>query len=253
MNDSASARPQHLYERVKKYLLDRMANGKLPDGSRIPSEHELMETLGASRMTVHRALREMSAAGLLHRAQGIGTFVRRPEPRSALLEIFDISEDIRRRGHLHHARVLRLEERRADAELAAQFSRRKGARLFYSLIVHAEDRLPVQLEERFVCPRFAPDYLEQDFTLQTTNRYLQNIAAPSEVEHIVHAVQADSEAVELLEISETEPCLLVERRTWTDSGPATRSRLLHPGNRYSLGSRYRPAQAQLGQKPILNQ
>jgi GntR family histidine utilization transcriptional repressor len=252
MNASSSTRPQHLYERVKQYLLDRIADGKLPDGSRIPSEHALMETLGASRMTVHRALREMSAEGLLHRAQGIGTFVRRPEPRSALLEIFDISEDILRRGHVHHARVLRLEDRSADSELAAQFSRRKGTRLFYSLIVHTEDGLPVQLEERFISPRFAPDYLEQDFTVQTTNRYLQNIAAPSEVEHIVHAVQADSEARELLEISGTEPCLLVERRTWTDSGPATRSRLLHPGSRYSLGSRYQPMQATLGQKPIRN-
>jgi GntR family histidine utilization transcriptional repressor len=178
--------------------------------------------------------------------------VRKPEPRSALLEIFDISEDIRHRGHLHHARVLRLEERRADAELAAQFSRRKGTRLFYSLIVHTEDGLPVQLEERFVSPRFAPDYLAQDFTLQTTNRYLQNIAPPSEVEHIVYAVQADLQSLELLDISATEPCLLVERRTWTDSGPATRSRLLHPGNRYSLGSRYQPAQAQFGQNPISN-
>jgi GntR family histidine utilization transcriptional repressor len=247
MKASSGAKPQHLYERVKQHLLDLIANGKLPDGSRIPSEYELMETLSASRMTVHRALREMSAEGLLRRSQGIGTFVRKPEPRSALLEIFDISDDILRRGHVHLSRVLRLEERSADAELAAQFSRRKGTRLFYSLIVHAEDGLPVQLEERFVSPRFAPDYLEQDFTLQTTNRYLQSIAAPCEVEHIVHAVQADAEARKLLEISETEPCLLVERRTWTDQGPATRSRLLHPGNRYSLGSRYQPAQAQLGQ------
>jgi GntR family transcriptional regulator, histidine utilization repressor len=250
MNASPGTKPQHLYLRVKQYLLDRMASGKLPDGSRIPSEYELMETLGASRMTVHRALREMSAEGLLHRAQGIGTFVRKPEPRSALLEIFDISEDIRRRGHVHQSRVLRLEERRADSQLALQFSWRMGTRLFYSLIVHAEDAVPVQLEERFVSPRFAPDYLKQDFTLQTTNRYLQNIAAPSEVEHIVHAVQADAEAMDLLEISASEPCLLVERRTWADSGPATCSRLLHPGSRYSLGSRYQPKQTQLGQKPV---
>ncbi len=249
MNHLAAEKPQHLYERVKQYLLDRMASGQLPDGSRIPSEYELMETLGASRMTVHRALREMSAEGLLHRVQGVGTFVRKAEPRSALLEIFDISEDILRRGHLHQSRVLRLEAFAADRDLAAQFSRRAGAKIFYSLIVHAENNLPVQLEERFVSPRFAPDYLKQDFTLQTTNRYLQNIAAPSEVEHIVHAVTADAQAQAYLEISPAEPCLLVERRTWTEAGPATRSRLLHPGHRYSLGSRYQPAQPRRGQMP----
>ena len=109
-----SSKPQPLYAQVKQYLLDRIAAGKLPDGSRIPSEYALMETLGASRMTVHRALREMAAEGLLHRVQGVGTFVRKPALRSGLLEIFDISEDILRRGHVHQSRILQLEARRAN-------------------------------------------------------------------------------------------------------------------------------------------
>ncbi len=104
--------------------------------------------------------------------------------------------------------------------------------------MHYENDLPVQLEVRFVSPRFAPDYLEQDFARQTSNRYLQSSGAPTEVEHIVHAVTPDEHERVLLEIPAAEPCLLVERRTWTQAGPATSSRLLHPGSRYSLGSRY---------------
>jgi GntR family histidine utilization transcriptional repressor len=240
MSESASAKPQHLYEQVKQYLLDRIASGNLPDGSRVPSEYELMETLGASRMTVHRALREMSADGFLHRVQGVGTFVRKPTLRSALLEIFDISEDILRRGHEHRSRLLYLEARRATGALGQEFALPRGAKIFYSEIVHTEDGLPVQWEARFVSPQFAPRYLEQDFSQQTTNRYLQSIAAPSEVEHILHAITAEPRVQTLLEIPATEPCLLVERRTWTQSGPATSSRLIHPGSRYSLGSRYNP-------------
>jgi GntR family transcriptional regulator, histidine utilization repressor len=252
MNDSEPpfAKPQHLYEQVKHYLLDRIASGELPDGSRIPSEYALMETLGASRMTVHRALREMSSAGLLRRVQGVGTFVCKPVSRSALLEIFDISEDILRRGHVHQSRILALESRRADISLAAAFSLRRGAKIFYSEVVHTEDGVPVQLEERFVSPNFAPRYLDQDFTMQTTNRYLQSIAAPSEVEHVVHAVTADARVQTLLEISSAEPCLLVERRTWTQAGAATSSRFIHPGSRYSLGSRYNPSQTELRQNPV---
>jgi GntR family transcriptional regulator, histidine utilization repressor len=252
MNDSEAAieKPKRLYEQVKHYLLDRIESGQLPDGSRIPSEYALMETLGASRMTVHRALREMSAAGLLRRVQGVGTFVSKPVSRSALLEIFDISEDILRRGHVHQSRILALEARRADIALAEAFSLRRGAKIFYSEVVHTEDGIPVQLEERFVSPHFAPRYLDQDFTLQTTNRYLQSIAAASEVEHVVHAITADVRMQNLLEISPAEPCLLVERRTWTQTGPATSSRLIHPGSRYSLGSRYNPSQAEHRQNPV---
>jgi GntR family histidine utilization transcriptional repressor len=233
-------RPLPLYEQVKQYLLERIAAGDWRDGSKIPSEYELMETLGASRMTVHRALREMSADGLLHRMQGVGTFVRNQPPRSALLEIYDISEDILRRGHEHKARILKLAPVQADAELAAEFLLPRGVEIFYSEIVHCENNVPVQLEERFVSPRFAPRYLDQDYTSQTTNRYLQSIGPPSEVEHIVHAVGADARVRALLEIGPEEHCLLVLRRTWTKSGPATRSVLTHPGSRYSLGSRYKP-------------
>jgi GntR family histidine utilization transcriptional repressor len=230
-----------LYERVKQHVMQGMQSGEWGDGARLPSEHELMETLGASRMTVHRALREMSADGLLTRVQGVGTFVRRETPRSALLEITDISEDIAARGHAHGTRIVALEAIRADAGLAADFSLRAGTRIFHSEIVHYEDDVPVQLEERFVNPAFAPQYLGQDFAARTTNRYLQSIAAASEVEHIIHAVAADERMGELLAITPGAPCLRLQRRTWVGKNIATSSVLTHPGSRYSLGSRYEVA------------
>jgi GntR family histidine utilization transcriptional repressor len=234
------AKPQKLYEQVKQYLLDGIAAGQWQDGSKLPSEHELIAALGVSRMTVHRALREMSADGLLVRMQGIGSFLRKPTPRSALLEIFDISDDIQQRRSAHATKILRLEPIRADAQAAEAFGLSRGARLFCSEVVHYEDGVPVQLEERLILPGFAPDYLEQDFTTATTHRYLQSLAPASEVEHVVHAILPDARAQSLLEIGPQEPCLTVTRRTWTARGVATRSLLTHPGSRYSLGSRYEP-------------
>jgi len=237
----SAAKPVPLYERVKLHILEGMQSGAWRDGARLPSEHDLMETLGASRMTVHRALREMSADGLLRRVQGVGTFVRRETPRSALLEITDISEDILARNHSHRARIVSLGAIRADAGRAAEFALRPGAKLFHSEIVHYEDDVPVQLEERFINPAFAPDYLKQDFAAQTASRYLQNIAPAAEVEHVIHAILPDDRTRELLEISATEPCLRLERRTWVaEQKTATSSILTHPGSRYSLGSRYQP-------------
>jgi GntR family histidine utilization transcriptional repressor len=231
-------KPVPLYERVKRHILQGMQSGEWRDGARLPSEHELMETLGASRMTVHRALREMSAAGMLRRVQGVGTFVQRETPRSALLEITDIAEDIAARHHAHRARILVLESMRADARLAAAFGLRTGTKLFRSEVVHYEDDVPVQFEERIINPAFAPNYLQQDFIARTTSRYLQGIAPAAEVEHIIHAVTPDARVQKLLEISADEPCLQLRRRTWVGATAATSSVLTHPGSRYSLGSRY---------------
>jgi GntR family histidine utilization transcriptional repressor len=239
MTLSGTTKPGPLYDRVKRHILERIAGGEWPDGTRLPSEHELVAALGVSRMTVHRALRELSADGVLSRIQGVGTFVAPPKAKSALVEIHDIAEDIVARGHAHRMRVLVLEAIRADAELAAGFDLRLGAKIFHSVIVHDEDEVPVQLEERFVTPFFAPHYLEQDFTQQTTTPYLQGISPAAEVEHVIFAVKPDARAQELLAVAADEACLMLLRRTWTAAGPATKSIFTYPGDRYSLGSRYR--------------
>ena len=233
--------PPRLYEQVKTYLREGITAGLWRTGEKTPSESELMEHFNASRMTVHRALRELSAEGLLRRVQGAGSFVQSPTPRSPLLEIHDIAEDITRRGHQHRAEILVLEARLASPEIAAEFHRRPNSKLFYSEILHFENDTPVELEERYILPDFAPEYLKQDFSHQTPNRYLQNIAPASEVEHILHATSADARTQALLRLTPHEPCLCLLRRTWTQAGPATRSLLTHPGSRYSLGSRYKLA------------
>lgn len=238
MND---LRQPKLYEQVKAHLREGIAAGTWKAGEKIPSEFELMDRLGASRMTVHRALRELSAEGVLLRVQGAGSFVQAPPPRSPLLQIHDIAEDIARRGHAHQAEVLVLETREAGPEIGAEFGLRPRRRLFYSEIVHFENGIPVQLEERYVSPLFAPDYLAQDFRSLTPNRYLQSIAPPYEVEHIIHAAPAGARVQKLLRLAPHEACLCLLRRTWTEAGPATRSLLTHPGSRYSLGSRYKLA------------
>jgi len=244
VQDTARAQqktPLPLYERVKQHILDGVRRGQWTDGSRLPSEHELRNALGVSRMTVHRALRELSSDGLVTRVQGVGTFVSTPQPRSPLLEIVDISDDITSRGHRHSLRLVKLEAVQASAELAAIFEERPGARLFHSIVVHMQDGIPVQLEERFVTPFFAPHYLDQDFTKETTMHYLRNIAPATEVEHTVSAIRPDSRTCRLLKIDRDEACLRLTRKTWVGATPATKNYLTYPGSRYSLGSRYKVA------------
>jgi len=231
-------KPVPLYERIKMYLMERIASGEWGDGARIPSEYELMEIFAASRMTVHRALREMQADGFLRRAQGVGSFVQGPKPQSALLEITDIADDILARGHAHRAEIVVVERVKADAGLAAAFEMRAGGKIFHSVIVHFENEVPVQLEERFVSPAFAPDYGAQDFSARTTASYLQRVGRAAQVEHVIQAVSPAPLTRKLLRIAAGEPCLELTRRTWTEAGPATKSALTHPGSRYSLGSRY---------------
>ena len=241
MSSNTPKTPIPLYERVKHHILDGIRRGEWPDGARLPSEHELQALFSVSRMTVHRALRELGSEGLVSRLRGSGTFVTTPQPRPASLEIVDIAAEITARGHRHSMRLVKLETVRADAQLARIFAMRAGANLFHSIVVHREDDVAVQLEERFVTPFFAPRYLEQDFSSVTTARYLEASAATTEVEHTVSSIRPDGKTRRMLNIDRDETCLRLTRRTWVGSVPATETFFTYPGSRYTLKSRYKLA------------
>jgi GntR family histidine utilization transcriptional repressor len=103
--------------------------------------------------------------------------------------------------------------------------------------VHRENGKPIQIEDRYVNPRFSSDYLEQDFTRVTPNEHLMEIAPLEEIEHVIQAVLADEHSSELLELKLGDPVLLMRRRTWSRGMIATSARLLHPGARFSLAGR----------------
>ncbi|UNM20444.1 histidine utilization repressor [Pseudomonas sp. ArH3a] len=230
--------PAPLYARVKQMISQQILNGNWPPHYRVPSESELVSQLGFSRMTINRALRELTAEGLLVRMQGVGTFVAEPKSQSALFEVHNIADEIASRGHRHTCQVIHLCEEAAGSERAVALEMREGGRVFHSLIVHFENDIPVQIEDRFVNALVAPDYLQQDFTQQTPYAYLNQVAPLTEGEHVVEAILADAEECKLLQIETSEPCLLIRRRTWSGRQPVTAARLIHPGSRHSLEGRF---------------
>jgi GntR family histidine utilization transcriptional repressor len=229
-----------LYERIKHLILRQIAGGDWPPAQRIPSENELVRQVGASRMTVNRALRELTDAGYLVRVQGVGTFVADRRAQGHPLAIRNIADEILARGHLHTARVLTLERCTASTKLAAHFNLRAGHELFHSRVVHLENGLPIQLEDRYVNPAVAPLYLGQDFMRTTPNAYLMQVAPLQRVEHIVQAARTDSATAQLLQMDVTEPCLVLRRRTWSGGAVASAVTLSHPASRFELQGQFTP-------------
>lgn len=189
-------------------------------------------------MTVNRALRELTAEGRIVRVVGIGSFVAEEKPQSTLLRIANIADDIRARGHAYSCEVVLTERQEAPLDVATALDVRVGEQVFHVVCVHAENGLPVQLEERYVNPRAAPDFGRQDFRKQTPSEYLVARVPFDQVEHVVDAVMPTKEQADLLKMPRAQPCLLLTRRTWNDGMTVTLVRCLHPASRYRLGSRF---------------
>ncbi|WP_016672114.1 histidine utilization repressor [Yersinia pestis] len=232
--------PAPIYQRVKLAIIRQIRTGTWQPHQRVPSESELVTELGVSRMTINRALRELTNEGFLIRMQSVGTFVAEAKAHSALLEVHNIADEIAARGHRHSSQVLHLEARPASPEEAIALGIQPGQQLFYSQIVHYENDFPVQVENRCVNPSTAPDYMKQDFNQITPYSYLTQAAPLTEGEHIVEAVMPSPIERQLLELSEHEPCLLIRRRTWYGKAIVTAAQLLYPGPRYQLYGRFTP-------------
>jgi GntR family transcriptional regulator, histidine utilization repressor len=231
---------QPLYLQVKRHILDNIGSGKWATSSRVPSENDIVKTFGVSRMTANRALRELRDEGVLVRVAGVGSFVADRHAHAHPLEIRGIADEIRERGHVHRAEIVSLERVRAAAELAESFGVAARSELYCSVLVHYENNRPVQLEERYVLPKLAPDYLQMDFSRTTPFDYLSKVAPLQEAEHLLRAVMPDDRTRKLLAMKRDEPCLLMIRRTWALGQVASVARLYYPGSRYELSGRFRP-------------
>lgn len=216
-----------LYEQVKEYITRRIQSGEWPSGHRLPSEHEFVALFGMSRMTVNRALRELVEQGRIVRVAGVGSFVAEDKPQSTLLQIANLPAEIRQRGHDYLCKVLRVERLSATVEVATALDLRPGASVFHTVCVHLENDVPVQLEDRYVSPRLAPSFGEQDFSQMQPSEYLVRNIPFDEIEHVVDAVLPTPEQAQLLAMGTDSPCLLLTRRTWHRGDPVTLVRCLH--------------------------
>ncbi|MBA5763001.1 histidine utilization repressor [Vibrio sp. 404] len=227
-----------LYQQIKRYIINQIDSGIWSVGQRISTELELTEQFNVSRMTVNKAIRDLVSDGRLQRTPKLGTFVCQVQDKaeSPLVDIRNIAIEVTERGQSYSNKVIAQSQISADEATATKLGVMRGSLVFFSEIIHYADELPIQLELRWVNPEFATDYLKQDFTEQTPTQYLFDACPLSAIEHSVEAVTIDSKKRKLLKISESEPCLLLNRRTWSGNNLVSSALLYHPGSRYKLSS-----------------
>ena len=226
------------FEQIKQFICHQVEISTWPENSKVPSENALAQQFDCSRMTARRALTELCDAGVLVRSQGRGTFVATLKSQSSALEIKNISDEIRQRGHQYSVEVLLIEQRIADDELAIPLGIDAQSTVYFSSLIHLENGQPVQLEHRYVNPALVPNYLTSDFTKFTPHELLSLAAPLTEAEHIIEATMPDNQVSSYLQLAENEPCLEIKRRTFSSNGVVSFARLIHPSSRFRLGGRF---------------
>lgn len=229
-----------LYDQIRRAIRDLILNGAWPPGTTVPPEHALMERLGASRMTVHRALVQLAREGLITRRRRSGTIVASPPASHAMLDILSIPEEVRGLGHAYSFTILQRRDGRAQRPVVALFELGRAVEVAHLSLLHFADGVPHVLEERVIHLATVPAVAQEKFAAMPPGDWLLQNSLWSQAEHAISAVAAEAEQAKLLSIGEGEPCLLVERRTWNQGEPVTAVRLLYPGGRHRFIGRFGP-------------
>jgi len=149
------------YVKLKEEIQRSIEYGTLVPGDRLPSERDLAEAKGLSRMTVRQALSELVAAGALYREQGRGTFVsaRKMQQRN----ISSFSETVRMRGFVPSTHVLEFTSARPPADIAQRLMVPDGE-VYRALRIRLADSTPVAVEEVFIPLHICPGLEREDLT-----------------------------------------------------------------------------------------
>jgi len=122
--------PIPLYHQLRTLLEGQIERGDWKPNDRIPPEDELASRYEVSKITVREALKLMSAAGLVRREQGRGTFVNAPRLTQGPRQLTCFTGEMKQSGLRAHSRVLEAEVINCGADLALRLGIEPGDSVF---------------------------------------------------------------------------------------------------------------------------
>ena len=236
MTAEATYLPQ--YVRIERALREQVA--RMRPGDRLPSDTELCETYGVSRMTARNAMQRLADEGLVERRPGLGSFVAQPPAHRRADRLMTFSREMTRRGRVPSSRVLRTEVRPSSADEAARLTVVEGEPIVIVRRLRCADGEPIALETAILDHRTEAAVMRADLARGSLHAALTAGGfRPRRGTGTITAEAATPEDAELLDVPVGSP-LLVERRVIDDAHgrrlEATESRYL--ADRYGLDVRF---------------
>lgn len=234
------------YHQLKEIIREGVRNGDLKPGDLVPSERELSERYGVSRMTARQSIVELTHEGLLYRRQGKGTFVAWPKIAQQLTALTGFTEDIRARGQRPGTRLLEVGMAPVDGNAALRLQVPTGQRVVRLSRVRLADDEPLALEESLISFFGCEQLLEADLVATSLYGLLESRFGlpPVEAEQELEAGLATEDDARLLAIAPGSPVLLLRRTTYTARHqPIEYAESVYRGDKYAFHTRLVRSQA----------
>lgn len=211
--------PQPLYVQIRDSLRHKILDGQYAVHERLPSENELMQVFGVSRITIRQALRDLYNEGLVFSAQGKGTYVSKPKAVQNVQRLQGFGEAMRAQGYEAMARVLSIQQRKPPKSAVSALQLHSGEEVVEVKRVRYLNREPVCIENSYFPlaigrRMFGLDLSGDIFPLLENSFGI----ALGRADIGIDAMVAEEETCKLLGLRPGEPILRVERLTHDRQG-----------------------------------
>ncbi|MGV8942152.1 MAG: GntR family transcriptional regulator [Lysobacter sp.] len=211
--------PAPLYHQIFVLLRDRILNGEVPTGARIPTEFELAEAFGVSRITVKRALDELAADGLVERRRGRGTHViHRSQPKPMHSPLNGLLESLEDLAEQTRVKVLQFRRAPPSAPVRSEFGLAPDDPLAYAIRLRLRGDTPFghyTSWTRTDHPAYNAESLASNSRLKLYDQIGIRILR---VEQVLSAVNADAVTAMHLKVAPATALLSLERRSYDGDG-----------------------------------
>lgn len=238
-----------LYQQLKNILKSWITQEVLHPGDQIPSESELCEKYGVSRITVRQAMSALVQEGLLYRRPGKGTFVTSPKLRRRLPRLYSFSEDMRELGLEPSSKTLEQKVIEADMETIELLKLPDGDQKVTKLVrIRMANGEPILIETTFIPHYLCPDLVEEDLERNSLyeilrKKYLLSLEYALETHEVTLLTKEEARA---LHSFEKNPAFFIERVAFLKNDiPFELTRSVSRGERVRFTVRLVADQAQI--------
>ncbi|MBV9710779.1 MAG: GntR family transcriptional regulator [Ktedonobacteraceae bacterium] len=237
MNSIYRNSPVPRYYQLKEIMRERVRVGAWKPGDLIPSERELGETYGISRMTVRQAITELVNEGLFYREQGRGTFVSHNKITQQLIHLTGFTEDISARGQRPSTKVISAAMHPADETIAEKLRISPGTSIFRLQRLRLADDEPLAIELSQILFKDCERLLEEDLEHNSLYRLLETKYGVTlmEADQEIEAGLASNEDAQILKIPPGGAVLYTRRVTYTERNqPVEYAKAVYCGHKYTF-------------------
>ena len=165
--------PIPLYYQLVELIKERIQSHELKPGNQLPSERDLSEQVGISRMTARQAVAYLVREGVLVVKPGVGTFVAEPKLAHNVLHLLGFTEEMMQRGGAATSRVLEQAIVMPSLQVATGLNLASDETAIKIVRLRLSGEIPLLLETIFIPTTLCPGLEDEDLAAKSLYTLLE--------------------------------------------------------------------------------